>query len=279
MWERLGSRAMRKCILITGAGSGFGRDAALALAANGHDVIAAVHHPAQVAEVQDAAAARGHPVRVEKLDLLSEDDRQAAFDWDIDVLVNNAAIGEGGPIAEIPLELVRRVFDVNVFATLALTQGIVRRMVQRGRGRIIFVSSIAGLTAGAYLGAYAASKHALEAIAESMANELAPYGIQVATLNPGPYGTGFNDQMVRSRDRWYDPARNFTRPEHMAALDERFEKQFDPARLVRAMVELAQSEAGLYRNVHPQESERLVRERQRDAWTRTQSTPAGDQGM
>jgi short-subunit dehydrogenase len=93
------------------------------------------------------------------------------------------------------------VFEVNVFATLELTQPIAKRMVERGSGRLIFVSSIAGLTAGASLGAYAASKHALEAIAESMGNELAPYGIQVATLNPGPFGTGFNDRMVASVNR------------------------------------------------------------------------------
>ena len=269
---------MTKRILITGAGSGFGRDSALGLAANGHDVIAAVHHPDEVAEMRDAAAERGVPLRVERLDLLSEANRTAAFEWEIDVLVNNAAIGEGGPIAEIPLELLRRVFDVNVFATLALTQGIVRQMVTRGRGRIIFVSSIAGLTAGAYLGAYAASKHAIEAIAESMCSELAPFGIQVTTLNPGPFGTGFNEQMVASWNRWYDPSRNFTRPEDLAALGQRFERQFDPAELVQAMVELAESDSGLYRNVHPRESEELVRDREREAWTRPQSTAGGASG-
>ncbi|WP_327255805.1 SDR family oxidoreductase [Streptomyces sp. NBC_01244] len=270
---------MAKTVLITGAGSGFGRDAALELMANGQSVIAAVHHAEQIPELKSAAAARGGDLRVEKLDLLSEADRQAAAGWDIDVLVNNAAIGEGGPISEIPLDLVRRVFEVNVFGTLSLTQGVVRRMVERGRGRVIFVSSIAGLTAGSYLGAYAASKHALEGIAESMSNELAPHGVQVATLNPGPYGTGFNDEMVRSRDRWYDPARHFTRPQDMARLDERFATQHDPADLVKAMVHMVTADSGRYRNVHPQESEDLVRQRQRDAWTRTQPLPGnGDTG-
>ncbi|HEV2929257.1 MAG TPA: SDR family oxidoreductase [Propionibacteriaceae bacterium] len=263
----------RKRIVITGAGSGFGREASLVLAGKGHEVIAAVQFPGQVDEMVSEASARGVSLRVEKLDLLSEADRQAALGWEVDVLVNNAAIGHGGPIAEIPLELVREVFEVNVFATLALTQGVVRGMVARGRGRVLFVSSIAGLTAGAYLGAYAASKHALEAIAEAMSRELAPHGIGVATLNPGPYATGFNERMIESPMRWYDPSHHFTRPDDLASLGRRFERQFDPGELVRAMVELAESDSGLYRNVHPKESEELVRTRQRDAWTRRQTPP------
>lgn len=78
------------------------------------------------------------------------------------MLVNNAAVVHRGPMAEIPVELMRQVFKVNVFATFALTQGIVRKMVRRGRGRVSFVSFIARLPAGSYLGAYAASKHAIE---------------------------------------------------------------------------------------------------------------------
>jgi NAD(P)-dependent dehydrogenase (short-subunit alcohol dehydrogenase family) len=263
----------KKRILITGAGTGFGRGAALGLAQKGHDVTAAVYEPQQSADLKKEAAARAITLRVEKLDLLSDSDRQAALDWNIDVLVNNGAIGEGGPISEIPIDLVRRVFDVNVFGTLALTQGIVKQMVKRGGGRIIFVSSIAGLTAGAYLGPYSASKHALEAIAEAMHFELAPHGIQVATLNPGPYRTGFNDRMVESRTRWYDPERNFTRPEDLEGLARRFEKQFDPQGLIQAMIELVEADSGRYRNVHPEESEELVRNREQEAWIRPQTTP------
>jgi NAD(P)-dependent dehydrogenase (short-subunit alcohol dehydrogenase family) len=96
-----------KRIMITGAGSGFGRAAALSLAAGGHDVIAAAHHAAEVDEMRAESAARGVSLRVERLDLLSEADRDAARGWGVDVLVNNAAVGAGGPIAEMPLERVR----------------------------------------------------------------------------------------------------------------------------------------------------------------------------
>lgn len=261
----------KKRILITGAGSGFGRESALRLAQDGHQVIATVQNEKQIPELKQAAAVRGTEMQVKKLDLLSDSDRDAALQWEIDVLVNNGAIGEGGPIAEIPLQLVRNVFEVNLFSTLALTQGFVKKMVKLGSGRVIFVSSIAGLVSGAYLGPYAASKHALEAIADSMRVELAPYGIQVATLNPGPYATGFNDRMVESYRRWYDPKRNFTRPEDLVKLEQRFEKQFDPEEIFRALVALAESESGKYRNVLPRESEDFVRKSQQESWDRVQT--------
>jgi short-subunit dehydrogenase len=263
----------KKRILITGAGSGFGRESALRLAQDGHQVIATVQNEKQIPELKQAAAVRGTEMQVKKLDLLSDSDRDAALQWEIDVLVNNGAIGEGGPIAEIPLQLVRNVFEVNLFSTLALTQGFVKKMVKLGSGRVIFVSSIAGLVSGAYLGPYAASKHALEAIADSMRVELAPYGIQVATLNPGPYATGFNDRMVESYRRWYDPKRNFTRPEDLVKLEQRFEKQFDPEEIFRALVALAESESGKYRNVLPRESEDFVRKSQQESWDRVQTEP------
>ncbi len=262
-----------KRVLITGAGSGFGRESAFRLAEHGHQVIAAVQYENQIPEMKQLAKSRGVEMRAEKLDLLSQADRDAAFQWEIDVLVNNAAMGEGGPIAEIPVELVRKVFDVNVFSTLALTQGFVKQMVKRGNGRVIFVSSVAGLVSGPYLGAYTSSKHALEAVAECLRAELAPHGIQVATLNPGPYGTGFNERMIEASRRWYDPNRNFTRPEDLAKLQERFEKQFDPEEIVEAMVALVEGESGKYRNVLPKEFEEIVRKRQEEAWTRVQTAP------
>lgn len=258
-------------IAITGAGSGFGRDAALQLAAKGHDVIAAVHHETEIEVVRAEAAAQNLDLRVEKLDLLSESDREAALAWNVDVLVNNAATGQGGPISEIPLQLVRDVFEVNVFATLALTQGIVKQMVARGGGKLVFVSSIAGLVSGGYLAAYASSKHALEAIAEAMHRELAPYGVQVATVNPGPYATGFNDRMIDAVKQWYDPAVNFTRPEDLAALEQRFAKQFDPSGLVSELVAVVESDGGHYRNVHPKVSEEFVRQNEQEAWIRQQT--------
>ncbi|WP_400588673.1 SDR family oxidoreductase [Pseudomonas aeruginosa] len=187
----------QKRILVTGAGSGFGREVALRLAARGHRTIAGVRGAGQAADLREEAGRRGVPLRVETLDITVAADRERAWEWDIDVLLNNAGSAEAGASAEIPLELVRALFETNVFANLELTQGFVRRMVEQKRGgKVLFVSSIAGLITGPYTGPYCASKHALEAFAEALHAELKPFGIQVGTINPGPY----QNRLQRSHD-------------------------------------------------------------------------------
>jgi NAD(P)-dependent dehydrogenase (short-subunit alcohol dehydrogenase family) len=117
---------MTKTILITGAGSGFGEGAAIGMAENGHSVIATVQISPQVAALRRKVDELGlKNLRVEKLDLLDPYDVAYAQTWDIDVLFNNAGVGEAGPVSEIPVDLVRRNFEVNVHAPLALTQGFI----------------------------------------------------------------------------------------------------------------------------------------------------------
>ncbi|MEI9923493.1 MAG: SDR family NAD(P)-dependent oxidoreductase [Bradyrhizobium sp.] len=141
--------------------------------------------------------------------------RQVAS-WDFDILLNNAGIGEGGPIAEIPLDLVRKNFETNVFAPLALTQQVVKKWVAaKTPGKIVFTSSMGGLFSPPGFAAYAATKHAIEAIAEAMQGELKPFGIQVQTINPGAYLTGFNEAMAANAFRWLDDAVNFTKRDTM----------------------------------------------------------------
>src|SRR6202789_1512150 len=131
---------MGRKILVTGAGSGFGEGTAIGLARNGHDVIAAAQTWPQVTALRIKSKALALPtIRVEKLDLLDPYEVGRACKWDFDILVNNAGIGEGGPIAEIPLDLVRRNFEVNVFAPLSLTQGLFKRWVRsKQKGKVVF---------------------------------------------------------------------------------------------------------------------------------------------
>src|SRR5271154_5112104 len=175
-----------RTILITGAGSGLGEGAAIGLARQGHDVIAAAQGWPQVTALRAKAEAEkiAH-LRVEKLDLLDPYDVRHALSWSFDILVNNAGIAEGGPIAEIPVDLVRRNFETNVFAPLEFTQRIVRKWVEANvKGKIVFISSIGGLFSPPGFAAYAATKHAVEAVAEAMQAELQRFGIQVQTINP-----------------------------------------------------------------------------------------------
>src|ERR1700733_221382 len=199
-------------ILITGAGSGFGEGTALGLTQKGNSVIAAVQTWPQVTALREKARSLGlETLRVEKLDLLDPYDVARAVSWEFDVLVNNAGIGEGGPISEIPVDLVRRNFEVNVFAQLDLTQRVVKRWIRsKKRGKVVFLSSVLGVLSPPMVGTYSATKHAVQAIAEAMQDELRPFGIQVQTINPGPFLTGFNETMVEAAYQWVNDAATFT---------------------------------------------------------------------
>ena len=265
---------MGRKILITGAGSGLGEGAAIGIARNGHEVIAAALTWPQVTALRAKAEALAlRSLRVEKLDLLDPYDVQHACSWDFDILVNNAGIGEGGPIAEIPLDLVRRNFEVNVFAPLALTQQVVKKWVAaETRGKVVFVSSMGGLFSPPGFSAYAATKHALEAIAEAMQGELKPFGIQVQTINPGAYLTGFNEAMAENAFRWLDDTVNFTKREAMRDMANGLignpQGRLDPNDMITKMVEVVPSSEGRFRNIHPQFVEDALKSHQTEMFIR-----------
>ncbi len=239
---------MSKNVLITGAGSGFGKGASIALAARGHHVIATTETDEQAASLRADVAG----IRVERLDVTTSDvDR--AREWDVDVLIDNAGVGQTGPMADVPLERVRRLFEVNVFGTLAVTQAVLPAMVARGSGRVIIVSSIAGVVSGPSFGPYSMTKHALEAMGKAMRAELAPQGVDVTLLNPGPYETGFNDRMADSMWEWFtdDSLSAPGRPmfEFMRQLVT--EGQMDPIEVVDAMVALTEATTTTENNFVP----------------------------
>ena len=241
---------MSKTVLITGAGSGFGKGASVALAARGHQVIATT-------ETEDQAAALGAEapeLTVEKLDITSADVSKAAG-WDIDVLINNAGAGQTGPMADVPIDRVRRLFEVNVFGTLAMTQAVLPTMVAKGAGRVIIVSSIAGVMSGPSFGPYSMTKHALEAMGKAMRAELAGQGVDVTLLNPGPYLTGFNDRMADSMWEWFgDGSLNAPATPLFQMMREMVTGgQMDPAEVVTRIVELTEAETTTENNFVPPE--------------------------
>ena len=257
---------MPKTILITGAGSGFGKQVAFDLARKGHQVIATAQTWLQVTELKNEAQAQSLNIQVDKLDVTIDLDRTNALKWDIDVLVSNAGIMEAGPIAEQPIDLLRTMFDTNVFGAIELVQGFVKKMVAQKSGKIVFNSSMVGLWAFPYVTGYCATKHALEAIAEGMKAELAPFGIKVVTVNPGVFGTGFNDRGVEAMYHWYDPKKNFTPLEAFGGLNEALAHQLDPQSMVDVIVDVVLSNNPKFRNVHPKETEEMIKQLQKDAW-------------
>lgn len=242
-------------ILITGAGSGLGKGTAIGLAKAGHKVIAAVHTFEQMSRLLETVKGADYEdnFKIIKLDVLDSIDCERALKYDIDILVNNAGIGYTGPMAEIPVDLVRDVMETNVFSPLEFSQPFIRKMVKKGTGKIVFVSSIAGLTTSAFLGPYNASKHALEAIVQCLRDELQPFGVTVATINPGPFDTGFNDRMYDSYKQWYDEDENFTSKKDLEkAAKKMAENQFDPQEMIDKMVEVIPQKEHNFRTVCPE---------------------------
>ncbi|AGZ44116.1 SDR family oxidoreductase [Actinoplanes friuliensis] len=237
-------------VLITGAGTGFGHEVALRLAEKGFDVIATVEIYGQIQTLKRQAHERGVKLQVEKLDVTNEGDRRKALGWGVEILVNNAGIGEGGSTVDIPAANIRNEWEVNVTGPLLLTQGIAKQMARRGAGRIVWVSSREGLNVNPFTGIYAASKHAVEAIAETMKLELQEFGVEVATVNPGPFLTGFNDRIFQTYHSWEDdPADRLFDYDKLA-----FPRaQYDPEPVYATMTAVAAGEIDTYRNLEPKE--------------------------
>src|SRR5258708_2225205 len=211
--------ATKKTILITGAGTGFGEGVSLGLAKAGYNVIAGVHISPQVTALRKKAKELGvdDKLRVEKLDILDSYDVKNALTWDVDILFNNAGYGESGPVFEIPVELLRKNFETNVFAPLELTQKFAAKFIkEKKKGKIVFTSSMGGLTAPVGLAPYCTTKFALEGVAEALQQELMPYGIQVQTINPGGYFTGFNERAVKTSFRWMATKQNFPKKPNLS---------------------------------------------------------------
>jgi len=232
---------MPKTVLITGAGSGFGRDAAAALAQRGHKVIAAVLNDQQARDL-----AKAQPkLTVVQLDITDAKDIAQVDKWNLDVFVANAAIGQTGPLSLIPLERLRAVFEVNVFGTFAITQRVAQAMRKKRAGRIIITSSIGGVRAGVGSGPYTMTKHAIQAFGTALRAELKAFGIDVCLINPGPYATGFNDRMANNPGAWFD--RTKAAPEDVAVMDQLVQRitvgQLDPAEVVKRYVELVEADS------------------------------------
>jgi NAD(P)-dependent dehydrogenase (short-subunit alcohol dehydrogenase family) len=232
---------MSMTVLITGAGSGFGLGAAIALSQRGHQVIAAV-----LTDQQAADLAKAEPMLTAvQLDITQPEDVAKVDQWAPDVFIANAGVGQTGPLSLIPLERLRAVFEVNVFGTVAVTQRVALGMRLRRAGRIIIMSSIGGVRAGVGSGPYTMTKHAIQAFGTALRAELRMFGVDVCLINPGPHATGFNDRMANSPGDWFD--RQAVAPEDAAVMDQLQQRvtlgQMNPDEVVKRYVELVEAES------------------------------------
>lgn len=175
-------------VLVTGATRGIGRATAIRLATKGWYVFAGVRQAQDGEELSSAQPGRISPVVVD----ITDAEQVAALDQtlpaDLDALVNNAGVVVGGPMEAIPLSELRRQLEVNVVGQVAVTQTLLPRL-RRTRGRVVFVSSLSGRVATPLTGPYNASKFAIEAVADALRMEVAPWGIRVALVEPAQTDT------------------------------------------------------------------------------------------
>lgn len=164
--------------VVTGCSTGIGFATAAALARLGHEVIAGMRNPSGAPELAQLATAEKLPITVIRMDVDSDESVRSSFQTvfaekgRIDVLVNNAGIVRGGPVEELEIEEFHKVMETNFFGALRCTQAVLSKMREQRSGHIVNVSSLAGRVAVAGQGAYAASKWALEAATEILAQEV-----------------------------------------------------------------------------------------------------------
>ncbi|PFG07483.1 SDR family oxidoreductase [Bacillus sp. es.034] len=257
---------MGKTIFITGAGSGLAKGASLGLAKKGHRVIATTELTSQKTDLMREADEQGLNMEVFKLDITNARDREQILKYEFDVFVANAAINEGGPLGEVPMDRFRALFEVNVFATLETVQLAAQKLVKKGSGKIVFMSSMAGISATPYVGPYTATKHAIEGIAQTLKSELEEFGVKVATINPGAFETGFNKRSGEEIWKWFDDEKNYTRKEDILEQQKGLEDQFDPEDMIQKMIEIIPAENHKFRTVYPQETERQLKQTQAERW-------------
>jgi NAD(P)-dependent dehydrogenase (short-subunit alcohol dehydrogenase family) len=184
---------MKKVIIVTGASSGMGKDFALALLREGHTVYGLAR---RVEKMDDIVKAGGTAIA---MDITDESQIQKAVDQilaeqgKVDVLINNAGYAVYGTVEEVPMDVARRQFDVNIFGLASLTQKIIPVMRESRSGTIINISSMGGKIYTPMGAWYHATKHALEGWSDCLRVELKPFGVDVVIIEPGGIATEFTD--------------------------------------------------------------------------------------
>jgi NAD(P)-dependent dehydrogenase (short-subunit alcohol dehydrogenase family) len=194
--------SQRGSVLVTGASTGIGEACARALDKEGFRVFAGVRRDADAERLR--AGTRIEPVRLDVTDAATIAGAAATVDRAVGDaglagLVNNAGIAVAGPLEYLPLEQLRRQLEVNVVGVVAVTQAMLPAL-RRATGRIVVIGSISGRLSNALLGPYSASKFAVEALCDAWRAELAPWGLEVALVEPGEIATPIWDKGLEAGD-------------------------------------------------------------------------------
>jgi len=229
--------------MITGASSGFGRAIADAVLAAGDPVVVTARNPDTLAELAEKGGVLALALDVTDPAQVREAVERVEATGGVDVLVNNAGHGLVGALEELTDAQLRQVLDVNLWGAVAMTRAVLPHMRARRRGHIVQMSSVGGVVANPGHAAYGMSKFALEGVSEALAGEVAPFGIRVTIVEPGPFRTDFAGRSMVVADPIADYAGT-----PAGALRARFSDQDgtqtgDPARAAAAIVATVRAES------------------------------------
>ena len=230
--------------LITGVGSGLGKALAAAALARGDAVAGTVRREADRAALEALAPGRAHGIVVDLSDAgaAAEAARQAeAALGRIDVLVNNAGYGLLGAVEETNLAEIRALFEVNVYAPLAMIQAVLPAMRARRAGRVINITSVSGRSVWAGTGVYSASKFALEGAALTLADEVEPLGIKVTNVEPGGMRTDYAGRSLQQTQAQIDDYASI--PAKTILHDHAGHEPGDPDKIAAVILKLAEHPA------------------------------------
>ncbi|TCW00276.1 oxidoreductase [Biostraticola tofi] len=230
---------------ITGCSTGFGRELAIHTLSLGYPTVVTARNPDKIADI--VAGHEDHAL-VLALDVTRQDQVEAALKaaddrfGGIDVLVNNAGVGYFGSFEESALDAVQRMFDINVWGLTAMTRAALPVMRRQRSGTIVNISSIGGITTFPALSFYHATKFAVEALSESLSQEVEPLGIKVLIVEPGPFRT---DWAGRSADEAPQTIADYADTAHKrqnASRENSGRQPGDPVRAVQAIVKAVEAE-------------------------------------
>ncbi|MGH8866965.1 MAG: oxidoreductase [Actinomycetes bacterium] len=268
---------------VTGASSGLGRALAQRVLAHGADrLVATAREPATLRDIEHAYPGQ---CRVVTLDVTDAETARVAVDQAVDafgrldVVVNNAGYGAFGAVEELTEQALRRQFEVNVFGLLHVTRAALPHLRRQRAGHLVQMSSLNGVVGQTGAGAYAGTKFAVEGISESLAEELAPMGIRVTIVEPGPFRTGFAGASAHVADPIDDYADSVGRArEFLRQLDG--SQPGDPDRAAEAVIAAVEAKSpplrlALGRDAHAAIRDKLTRQlRELDSWERATADTA-----
>ncbi|MGY2378123.1 oxidoreductase [Pseudomonas sp. SDO524_S393] len=230
---------------ITGCSTGFGRQLASYTLSLGYPTVVTARNPQQV---QDIVAGFEDIALVQALDVTDPAQIEAAIAaaqarfGQIDVLVNNAGVGYFGAFEESQLDEVRRMFEINVWGLSAMTRGVLPGMRARRSGTVVNISSVGGIAAFPALSFYNASKFAVEALSEALSQEVAPLGIKVLLVEPGPFRTDWAGRSANEAAHAIDDYRETVVARASAVRSYSGKQPGDPVRAAIAIVKAVEAE-------------------------------------